>query len=55
MQLDSGSPILLREVSVGNVSAMVNDAEMSESLLGMSCLSRLSGFEFSGDKATLRR
>lgn len=55
-----GAPVHLREVSVGgvsvgDVSAMVNDTEMSESLLGMSFLSRLSGFEFSGDKLTLRR
>lgn len=55
-----GAPITLREVSVGDitlagVSAMVIQVEMTESLLGMSFLSRLSGFEFSGDKLTLRR
>ena len=55
-----GAPIRIQEVIVGsitlkNVSAMVIQVEMRESLLGMSFLSRLSGFEFSGDKMTLRR
>ena len=34
--------------------ASVNDAPMSESLLGMSFLDRLSGFEVSGDSLVLR-
>ena len=56
----SGAPVTLREVAVGDVrlvdvAASVNGAEMSESLLGMSFLSRLSGFEVSGDRLTLRR
>jgi aspartyl protease family protein len=55
-----GAPIRLREVSVGgvtlfDVAASVNEAEMDESLLGMSFLARLSAFEFSGDRLTLRR
>ena len=56
----SGAPVTLDEVAVGNVrltdvAASVNGAAMSESLLGMSFLSRLSGFEVSGDKLTLRQ
>lgn len=56
----SGAPVTLREIAVGDVrladvAASVNGAEMSESLLGMSFLSRLSGFEVSGDRLTLRR
>jgi aspartyl protease family protein len=56
----SGAPVTLREVAVGNVrladvAASVNGAEMSESLLGMTFLSRLSGFEVSGDRLTLRQ
>lgn len=56
----SGAPVTLREVAVGSVrladvAASVNGAEMSESLLGMSFLSRLSGLEVSGDRLTLRQ
>ena len=55
-----GAPVRLREVVVGNlrladVRASVNAADMSESLLGMTFLSRLGGFEVSGDRLTLRR
>jgi aspartyl protease family protein len=55
-----GAPVTLREVVVGNlrladVRASVNEAEMAESLLGMSFLSRLGGFDVSGDRLTLRR
>jgi len=55
-----GAPVTLREVAVGNlrltdVRASVNAADMSESLLGMTFLSRLGGFEVSGDRLTLRR
>jgi aspartyl protease family protein len=51
--------VTLREVTVGGlrlaeVGASVNRAEMSESLLGMSFLRRLGGFEVSGDRLTLR-
>jgi len=56
----TGAPVTLREVAVGSVrladvGASVNGAAMSESLLGMSFLSRLSGFEVSGDRLTLRQ
>jgi aspartyl protease family protein len=56
----SGAPVTLREIAVGavrlnDVAASVNGAEMSESLLGMTFLSRLSGFEVSGDRLTLRQ
>ncbi len=56
----SGAPVTLREVAVGSVrladvAASVNGAAMSESLLGMSFLSRLSGLEVSGDRLTLRQ
>lgn len=56
----SGAPVTLREITVGSVRltdvmASVNGAEMSESLLGMTFLSRLSGFEVSGDRLTLRQ
>ncbi len=56
----SGAPVTLREVAVGNVrladvAASVNGADMSESLLGMTFLSRLSGFEVSGDRLTLKQ
>jgi aspartyl protease family protein len=56
----SGAPVTLREVAVGgvrlaDVAASVNGADMSESLLGMSFLSRLSGFEVSGDRLALRQ
>jgi len=56
----SGAPVTLREITVGSVrltdvAASVNGAEMSESLLGMTFLSRLAGFEVSGDRLTLRR
>jgi aspartyl protease family protein len=42
-------------VRLADVAASVNGAEMSESLLGMSFLSRLSGLEVSGDRLTLRQ
>jgi len=56
----TGAPVTLREIAVGavrlaDVAASVNGAEMSESLLGMTFLSRLSGFEVSGDRLTLRQ
>jgi aspartyl protease family protein len=53
-----GAPVTLRQVEVGGlrvaeVSASVNQADMSESLLGMSFLRRIGGFQVSGDRLTL--
>lgn len=53
-----GAPVTLREVEVGGlrvaeVAASVNQADMSESLLGMSFLRRIGGFQVSGDRLTL--
>ncbi len=55
-----GAPVTLRSIEVGairfrNVTASVNGAPMSESLLGMGFLDRLSGFEVQGDLLILRR
>lgn len=57
--LGRSAPVILREVTVGglrvaDVPASVNQAKMSESLLGMSFLRRIGGFEVSGDRLTLR-
>jgi aspartyl protease family protein len=54
-----GAPVVLRSIETGairfrQVGASVNDAPMSESLLGMSFLDRLSGFEVRGDSLILR-
>ncbi|MCK5495196.1 MAG: TIGR02281 family clan AA aspartic protease, partial [Hyphomicrobiaceae bacterium] len=54
-----GAPVVLRSIEAGairfhGVAASVNDAPMSESLLGMSFLDRLSGFEVRGDSLILR-
>jgi aspartyl protease family protein len=54
------APVRLRELVIGpirltDVRAAVNEAEMSESLLGLSFLSRLRGYEVSGDRLTLRQ
>lgn len=54
-----GAPVVLRSIEAGairfrGVTASVNDAPMSESLLGMSFLDRLSGFEVRGDSLILR-
>ena len=53
------APVTLQEVDVGGVrldqvAASVNEAAMSESLLGMSFLGRLSSYTFSGDRLILR-
>ena len=53
------APVQLDDVSVGtlhlwNVEAAVNQSNMDVSLLGQSFLSRLSGFEVSGNILTLR-
>ena len=55
-----GAPVTLGEVTVGpirltNVAASVNGAEMNQSLLGMSFLNRLSGYEVRGDVLTFHR
>ncbi|MDH3229089.1 MAG: TIGR02281 family clan AA aspartic protease [Alphaproteobacteria bacterium] len=54
-----GAPVVLDSVAVGairfrEVSASVNDAAMSDSLLGLSFLDRLSGYEVRGDSLILR-
>jgi aspartyl protease family protein len=54
-----GAPVRLGRVRVGpialdDVRASVNGAEMARSLLGMSFLGRLSGYEVSDDTLTLR-
>ncbi len=54
-----GAPVRLHRVAVGHVSvadvrASVNAAEMGRSLLGMSYLSRLSSFEVANGTLTLR-
>lgn len=54
-----GAPITLRYIAAGTIrfhgiAASVNDAPMSESLLGMTFLDRLSGFEVRGDSLILR-
>lgn len=55
-----GAPVSLRQISLGpiimtNVRASVNQAGMSHSLLGMSFLGRLSGYEVSDQTLTLRK
>lgn len=55
----AGAAVTLDSLSVGpvrfrNVAVSVNGADMSESLLGMSFLDRLSGYEVSGDTLILR-
>ncbi len=54
-----GAPVMLRSIEAGairfrGVAASVNETPMSESLLGMSFLDRLSGFEVRGDSLILR-
>jgi aspartyl protease family protein len=53
-----GAPVKLRSIALGSlrltdVAAEVNQADMSQSLLGMSFLSRLSGYEVRGGELTL--
>lgn len=55
-----GAPVRIGEMTVGpirltGVEASVNQAPMRRSLLGMSFLGRLSGYEVRGDKLTLWR
>lgn len=54
-----GATVTLDSIAVGrirfrNVGASVNDAPMSESLLGLGFLDRLSGYEVRGDSLILR-
>ena len=54
-----GAPVTLDRVSLGpitvrRVRASVNQADMRQSLLGVSFLSRLSGYEVKGDKLILK-
>ncbi|RMF09614.1 MAG: TIGR02281 family clan AA aspartic protease [Alphaproteobacteria bacterium] len=54
------APVELAEVRIGplrvsNVTASVNGAPLRQSLLGMSFLGRLDGFEYRGDDLVLRR
>ena len=55
-----GAPVTIPEVAIGpihlkNVEASVNEHETEGSLLGMSFLGRLSGYQVSGDTLTLRQ
>lgn len=56
----SGAPVTLAEIVVGPIRVTEVDASVSEggaegSLLGMSFLQRLSGYEVSGDTLTLKQ
>jgi aspartyl protease family protein len=55
-----GAPVTLPEIVIGTirlteVRASVSDRDADSSLLGMSFLGRLSGYEVSGDTLTLRQ
>ena len=55
-----GSPVRLREIRVGpivvkDIRAMINQSPMSNSLLGMSFLERLSGYSVEDGTLTLRQ
>ena len=55
-----GAPVTIPEISIGpirltNVEASVNEHETDGSLLGMSFLGRLSGYQVSGNTLTLRQ
>ena len=54
-----GAPVKLGRIKIGpieitNVRASVNGADMTNSLLGMSFLSRIGGYEVIGDRLTLK-
>ena len=58
--LSRGAPINLDSVAIGpidlrNVEASVIDGEMGISLLGMSFLNRLAGYQVTGDRLILRQ
>ena len=42
-------------IEISNVRASVNSVSMSSSLLGISFLSRIGGYEVLGNKLTLKR
>ena len=55
-----GAPVTIPEIAIGpirlaDVAASVNEHETEGSLLGMSFLGRLSGYQVSGDTLTLRQ
>jgi len=55
-----GAPITLPEIDIGtirvtDVNASVSEGDTDGSLLGMSFLGRLSGYEVNGDTLTLRQ
>ena len=55
-----GAPVRLLRITIGpieldDVRASVNEAPMKHSLLGMSFLERLSGYEVAHETLTLRR
>ncbi|MEN3951386.1 TIGR02281 family clan AA aspartic protease [Iodidimonas sp. SYSU 1G8] len=55
-----GAPVTLDSVAIGpidvrNVAASVAEGDMGVSLLGMSFLNRLSGYQVTGDRLTLRQ
>ena len=55
-----GAPVKLHTITIGpiglkNVRASVNGSKMKYSLLGMSFLSSIGGYEVVGDKLTLKR
>ena len=57
--IGQGAPVVLAQVALGpirldDVQASVNLAAMDVSLLGMSFLSRLAGYEVAGERLTLR-
>lgn len=56
----AAAPVRLAELAVGDISvanvvAAVNGAPLPQSLLGMSFLERLAGFEAAGDRLILKR
>jgi aspartyl protease family protein len=55
-----GAPVTLDSVAIGpidvrNVAASVAEGDMGVSLLGMSFLNRLAGYQVTGDRLTLRQ
>jgi aspartyl protease family protein len=47
--------VQIGDIAVDNVSGSVVSGRLEQSLLGMSFLRRLSGFEIRGDELILRR
>ncbi len=55
-----GAPVTLDSVAIGpidvrDVAASVAEGDMGVSLLGMSFLNRLAGYQVTGDRLTLRQ